>query len=92
MPKITVPQKKISFEAPVGENLMLFLQANGIPVASSCLGDGICGKCRMKITGALPEASPLEKDTLLRNKCEPDARLACQVTVVQDLEVETTYW
>lgn len=27
------------------ENLMFYLRDQGIPVASSCLGEGVCGKC-----------------------------------------------
>ncbi|MBC7741049.1 MAG: 2Fe-2S iron-sulfur cluster binding domain-containing protein [Bdellovibrionaceae bacterium] len=92
MPKITVPQKKMTFDAPTGESLMLSLQAHGIPVASSCLGDGICGKCRVKIVGDLAAPSDLETETLLRNKCSPENRLACQVQIMTDLIVETTYW
>ncbi len=92
MPKITLKQKNLTFNAPAGTNLMLYLQSEGIPVASSCLGDGICGKCRMKISGELPEASALEKETLLRNKANAGDRLSCQIQIESDLEAETSYW
>jgi ferredoxin, 2Fe-2S len=92
MPKISVPQKNLVLEANGAENLMFFLQAKGVPVASSCLGDGICGKCRMKVTGALPEATALEEETSKRNKITEDQRLACQIEIQSDLVVETTYW
>ena len=32
-------------------NLMNFLQDHGVPVASSCNGDGICKKCIVLING-----------------------------------------
>ncbi len=92
MPKISVPQKNKVLEAPLGKNLMLFLQEQGIPVASSCLGDAICGKCRMRVGGAVPLASQLEQETLKRNQASPGDRLSCQVQIDHNLTVETTYW
>ncbi len=92
MPKITIPQKNLVLEAAAGENLMLFLQSQGLPVASSCLGDGICGKCRATVTGAIPELSKLEAETLIRNKIPKLQRLTCQIRIEADLAVETTYW
>lgn len=92
MPKINVRQKNLILEAPFGVNLMIFLQSQSVPVASSCLGDGICGKCRMRIYGIVPEPSALEVETLKRNRASVSERLACQIQVDQDLEVETSYW
>ena len=92
MPKITLPQKKIAFVTPSGTNLMKALLANNIPVASSCLGDGICGKCRMTVVGEVTEASEIEIQTRLRNQIPETERLACQLTVENDLIVSTSYW
>ncbi|MBC7419129.1 MAG: 2Fe-2S iron-sulfur cluster binding domain-containing protein [Bdellovibrio sp.] len=92
MPKITLNQRNLTFDTPAGENLMQYLQAQGIPVASSCLGDGICGKCRVRVTGKLPKASALEKTTLSRNQATDAERLACQMITENDLEISTSYW
>ena len=92
MPKITLPQKNITFVIPVGTNLMKALLANNIPVASSCLGDGICGKCRMTVIGIVAEASEIETKTRLRNQIPETERLACQIAVEKDLVVSTSYW
>lgn len=92
MPKIHLPQRNLTLEAVKGENLMLFLKANSIPVASSCMAEGICGKCRLKITGNLPPASSLEKETCTRNKIDPELRLSCLVLIDSDLVVEASYW
>lgn len=92
MPKITIKQKNLTLDAPQGENLMSFLQSKGIPVASSCLGDGICGKCRMSIVGALPAPSTLEAETLKRNRAPEGQRLACQIIIENDMAIETSYW
>ena len=51
MPKIHLPQKNLILEVHAGANLMKTLLDAGIPVASSCLGDGICGKCRLMTEG-----------------------------------------
>ena len=39
--------KDISYET--GQSLMQILQAQGIAVTAPCGGNGICGKCRVKI-------------------------------------------
>lgn len=92
MPKISVPQKNLTLDATQNENLMVFLQTKQVPVASSCLGDGICGKCKMKVIGPLPQPTELEKNTLSRNNAPVDERLACQILIEADLIVNTTYW
>ncbi len=92
MPKITIKQKNLTLDAAIGSNLMTYLQSQNVAVASSCLGDGICGKCKMKILGNLPASNPLEAKILMRNQANEAERLACQVTIEGDLEVETTYW
>lgn len=67
---------------------------HGIAVASSCGGDGICGKCRMRVftPSALPPPSELEKRTLEKNNAEPGERLSCQLHIDKNAMVETTYW
>ncbi|MDD0852692.1 hypothetical protein HBN50_06270 [Halobacteriovorax sp. GB3] len=32
-------------QSDLNENLLLFLRANNVPVASSCIAEGICKKC-----------------------------------------------
>jgi ferredoxin, 2Fe-2S len=91
MPKITIPQKNLCLEAPEGINLMEFLLVSGLPVASSCKGEGICSKCFIKVSPQA-EASNLEKTTMARNKLSDNFRLCCQITVNSDLTVETSYW
>lgn len=96
MPKkdieIKIPQKNLNITVSVGANLMQALLKAGLPVASSCLGDGVCGKCRLSIRGKVNIANDLELQTLSKNNSDPDQRLACQVIVVEQVTVETTYW
>ena len=93
MPKIHLPQKNLVIDVASGTNLMKALLDSGAPVASSCLGDGICGKCRMHVSGPLiMPANILEAETLSRNTAKDGERLSCQIIVTSDLEVTTTYW
>ena len=92
MPKIIIPQKNKILTVLAGSNLMKVLQLQNIPVASSCLGDGICGKCRMKIQGQVADATELEMQTKERNKIPLTERLACQISMESDLTVTTDYW
>ena len=91
MPTLKIPQKKLELTVESGKNLMDALIEGGLPVASSCLGEGICSKCAVKMT---PQGTPneLETRTMERNKQPKDMRLCCQVFVDHDLTVETTYW
>ena len=92
MPKITLPQKNIILEVTANTNLMAVLRENLIPVASSCLGDGICGKCHMNVVGLGTAPLELELLTLQRNKIAEGSRLSCQITIENDLTVTTSYW
>jgi len=92
MPKIHIPQKNLTLIASTKDNLMQFLLSHNIPVASSCRGDGICGKCRLKVSGLVQPANDLERQTLQRNRVDSSLRLACQITTEQDLTVEASYW
>ena len=94
LPKLNCPQLSRVIDVNSKDPLMEQLIAAGIPVASSCGGDGICGKCAMRVfsSGPLPEASLLEKKTLEKNQTQPGERLSCQLYVSKNLMVETNYW
>lgn len=92
MPKITVPQKQMSFEVESGTNLMSALMQAGLPVASSCQGDAVCSMCRVVVEGVTKAPDKIEHECLVRNKALPDERLSCQIAVVEDLTVQTKYW
>ena len=92
MPKVSLPQKQMTLDVETGTNLMNALLDAGLPVASSCHGDGICSMCRVKVSRIQSLPSEIESATLKRNKCEPHERLSCQISVTEDLEVSTKYW
>ena len=93
---------KISFTKPFpvievakGENLMQALIKNGLPVASSCYGDGVCGKCRLEILSGKENLSPInDNEKLVRERLNlaKEVRLSCQTTVEGDVTVDATYW
>ena len=87
--------KKPEIEVPVGSNLMQALLDAGLPVASSCRGEGVCAKCRVEIVSGVRNLGPeneLEKFLRERHSIEREIRVSCQVTVLGDIVVDTTYW
>lgn len=84
-------------EIPVasGANLMQELLRAGLPVASSCHGDGICGKCRVRVlSGAenLSKIASLEQLVRDRLRVPREFRISCQTQVLGDIVIDTTYW
>lgn len=94
-PKIKVSKSQKIFEVPRGENLMASLLANDLPVASSCSGEGVCGKCRIQIISGMAHLSiPNDTEKFLAdtNELESNERISCQTEVLGDIEVDTRYW
>lgn len=95
MPKITLAKTQKVIEVPVGSNLMQSLLDAEIPVASSCSGEGVCGKCRIKVTsnpqGLAPE-SQTEKEIKDIHDIGRGERVSCQAKVVGDVTIDAPYW
>lgn len=82
-------------EVEVGSNLMTVLLSHGVPVASSCNGDGVCAKCRIQIKSGGDQLSPLNETELHlrdRESLKPGIRFSCQVHVMGNIEIDTPYW
>jgi len=95
MPVIRFIKNHVALEVKSGASLMESLLAGGMPVASSCHGDGICGKCRIQIVeGAsnLTAINAAEQILRERLKVAPDQRISCQTQVNGDIVVDTSYW
>ena len=94
MPIVFVPQldKKITCEK--GSILMEVLQSNEVPVASSCLGDGICGKCvvEIKFKNNSSPITELESQLVKKYDWSNLQRASCQTLVSSDLVARSTYW
>lgn len=84
-----------SIECPQGANLRVVLVRARLPLYNSaaqalnCRGRGACGTCAVTIAGAVSEPTAAERRRLalppLHRK--PGLRLACQCTVLGDLEI-----
>jgi 2Fe-2S ferredoxin len=96
MPTIHFAKKnRPSISCGSGEVLMKVLLRNQIPVASSCSGDGVCAKCRVKIILGAENLSPAdesEKRILSKTFGNDEDRLSCQSRVTGDIAVDTGYW
>lgn len=71
------------------------LLAGGLPVASSCHGDGVCGKCRVTVLEGEQNLTPptdLEEGLKERFHLKKTERISCQCQVLGDIKVTTTYW
>ncbi|CAN5540685.1 hypothetical protein BH10BDE1_BH10BDE1_18810 [soil metagenome] len=83
-------------EVASGSVLMEALLKIGLPVASSCRGDGVCTKCRLHVreleTGAASGISDFEQGLLDRIQADDDERISCQTEVLGLIEVDADYW
>src|SRR6056297_946492 len=69
--------------------LMDLLRQNDMIIRKGCSGNGACGLCKVKIIGG--ETNPLtqsEQLHLTHTEISHGIRLACQVTLLGDLEIE----
>ncbi len=95
MPKIRFARKFPDLEVESGTLLMEALLKAGFPVASSCHGDGICGKCRIQILEGVENLSKInEVEQLVRDRIgiAKEYRISCQSRVMGEILIDTSYW
>ncbi len=73
---------------PTGKKLLGALADAGIFVPSACGGGGTCGQCKVKVLKGGGELLPTEASLITKREAREGERLACQVTVFQDVEVQ----
>jgi Na+-transporting NADH:ubiquinone oxidoreductase subunit F len=71
-----------------GGKLLGSLADQGIFIPSACGGGGTCGQCRVKVLEGGGDILPTELAHITRRESREGDRLACQVAVKQDLQVE----
>ncbi len=84
-----------SIEAHPEKSLMNCLLDAHVPVASSCGGEGICGKCKiiiLKNPQNLTPASAQELELLKKMKTSENERLSCQCYVRGEVTIDASYW
>ncbi len=76
----------VSIEVEEGENLLSAAAKAGVYIHAYCGGDGVCGKCQVKVNKG--EVSGNHSHNLTAEEVADGTCLACQATVASDLEVE----
>jgi len=71
-----------------GDKLLGTLAAKGIFIPSACGGGGTCGQCKVHVHSGGGELLPTEESHITKKQAREGERLACQVAVKQDMEIE----
>ncbi|MCQ8181272.1 NADH:ubiquinone reductase (Na(+)-transporting) subunit F [Methylomonas sp. SURF-1] len=79
-------EKKI--HVPAGSKLLNALSDNQLFVSSACGGGGSCGQCKVKVHKGGGDILPTELSHITKREAAHGERLACQVAVKTDMEVE----
>src|SRR6056297_4095120 len=76
-----------TIECEKGDKLLKVLLKNGYDINAYCGGEGICGKCKVKLKGDIKEPSKVEQKYLDQKELNKGYRLSCQYEVESDLQV-----
>lgn len=79
-------EKKI--HVPSGSKLLTALSENQLFVSSACGGGGTCGQCKVKVHSGGGDILPTELSHISKREAAHGERLACQVAVKQNMEIE----
>ena len=80
------PEKAVTTAA--GGKLLGALADQGIFIPSACGGGGTCGQCRVEVHSGGGDILPTEEGHINKREAKSGCRLACQVAVKQDMEIE----
>ena len=80
------PAKAVTTAA--GGKLLGALADQGIFIPSACGGGGTCGQCRVDVHSGGGDILPTEEGHINKREAKAGCRLACQVAVKQDMEIE----
>ncbi|NJL24074.1 MAG: (2Fe-2S)-binding protein [Calothrix sp. SM1_5_4] len=96
MPTIRFVKNLAEIHVEEGATLMTALLKAGLPVASSCHGDGVCAKCRIVILSGSENLSKVESGRTEfcrdRLRIPREVRISCQTRVLGDIVVDAGYW
>jgi Na+-transporting NADH:ubiquinone oxidoreductase subunit F len=85
--KVTV-NDELELAIPVGGKLMQGLADADLFVPSACGGGGTCGQCRVRVTSGGGAILPTETSVINKRDAADHYRLACQVSVKQNMHVQ----
>jgi Na+-transporting NADH:ubiquinone oxidoreductase subunit F len=80
--------EEMTLTASIGQRLLEVLTPAGILLPTACGGVGTCGLCKARVTVGGGEARPQESALLSRKEIANGVRLACQVPVLNAMNVE----
>jgi Na+-transporting NADH:ubiquinone oxidoreductase subunit F len=79
--------EELNLTAPTGGKLHGTLADAGIFLSSACGGGGTCGQCRVRVLKGGGSLLPTEASLISKRDASEGERLACQVSVFQNLEI-----
>ncbi|SHO58473.1 NADH:ubiquinone reductase (Na(+)-transporting) subunit F [Vibrio quintilis] len=71
-----------------GGKLLGALGGSGIFVSSACGGGGSCGQCKVRVKSGGGDILPTELSHISKGEAREGERLACQVSVKTDMDIE----
>lgn len=77
-----------SIRVAAGDKLLGALASQSIFIPSACGGGGTCGQCRVKVKSGGGDILPTELGHITKKEAKEGCRLACQVAVKTDMELE----
>ncbi|HPN84932.1 MAG TPA: ASKHA domain-containing protein, partial [Victivallales bacterium] len=86
--KISFPAYKKELQALEGSSLFECIARAGILIKNPCAGQGICGKCKIRIISGKSEPAPECREFFSSDEISAGWRLACRVKIFDNIEVE----
>ncbi|QIR15571.1 NADH:ubiquinone reductase (Na(+)-transporting) subunit F [Shewanella aestuarii] len=80
------PDKAV--RTPAGDKLLGALAGHNIFIPSACGGGGTCGQCRVKVKSGGGDILATELEHISKKEAKEGCRLACQVAVRTDMDLE----
>ncbi len=84
---ILIKGTDVEIEPREGETIGEALIRSGIYIDQPCGGTGLCGKCRVILSGSLPEPTAKEKRIFSDRELSAGHRLACQAKALPGSEI-----
>ena len=94
-PRVRFEPMGLEVAVPRGRRVYDVAMANGLPLAQSCRGEGICSRCGVRVLRGAEHLSPERRPERLRkaaNQLDRELRLACLTTVRGPVVLTTDYW
>jgi len=85
--KVFITERGIWTEYLPGETVGELLLRQGIYIDQPCGGTGLCGKCRVILSGTVPEPTSKEKKIFSEEELSSGFRLACQTKASGGMKV-----